>query len=123
MESDMKWMKTALTGLLMGAAVATPVLAADEACLQNNRIWGWQALNERTLVVTDREYKRYTVHLTGGCIGLDRYAGAGLEFRQKLNLGCLSQGDTVAFNSPGIGRQSCFVTSVESAAPSTPAPG
>jgi len=113
----MKWMRTALAGLLIGAALATPVLAAEEACLQNNRIWGWQALDQRTLVVTDRDYKRYTVHLTGGCIGLDRYAGASIVFRQKLNLGCLSQGDMVAFNSPGLGCMSCSVTNVEAAQP------
>jgi hypothetical protein len=119
-EIDMKWMRTALAGLLIGAALATPVLAAEEACLQNNRIWGWQALDQRTLVVTDRDYKRYTVHLTGGCIGLDRYAGASLVFRQKLDLGCLSQGDMIAFNSPGLGRMSCSVTNVEAAQPAPP---
>jgi hypothetical protein len=116
-EIAMKWMRTAFAGLLIGAALATPVLAAEEACLQNNRIWGWQALDQRTLVVTERDYKRYTVHLTGGCIGLDSYAGASLVFRQKLNLGCLSQGDMVAFNSPGLGRMSCSVTNVEAAQP------
>ena len=107
--------------LLIGVSLAQTVFAAeDKACLQNNRIWGWQAVNDRTLILTDRSYQRYTVNLSGGCINLDRYAGAKLVVRTKTNLGCLSQGDTIDFNSPGIGRLSCFVQGVRSGVPSTP---
>lgn len=115
----MKTLKSILAGLLLGAFSAGPVLAAaDEACLQNNRIWGWQALDQRTLVVTDRQMKKYTVHLTGGCLNLDKYVGAALLIRGKTELGCISQGDRIAFDSPGVGPLTCFVTSVQAGPPS-----
>jgi hypothetical protein len=107
--------------IVIGATLSNVALAADDkACLQTNRIWGWQAVNDRTLVLTDRAYNRYTVDLTGGCIGLDHYAGTKLMMRTKTSLGCLSQGDTIDFNSPGIGPLSCFVQSVRSGVPSAP---
>lgn len=116
----MKTTKMVLAGVLIGLSIVNPVLAAEKACLQNNRIWGWQAIDQRTLLLTDRSYKRFTVHLTGGCIGLDKYAGVGLVVRSKTSLGCLSQGDSIVFNSPGLGPLSCFVMSVDEGTPSTP---
>lgn len=119
----MKTMKAVLVGALLAANLASPVMAAgDDACLQNNRIWGWQAVDQRTLLVTDRTSKRYTVHLTGGCIGLKSYAAATMIFVPKTNLGCLSQGDKISFDSPGLGPMSCFVTTVDAGGPSTPPP-
>ena len=109
-------------GILLGLSAASPVLAAAEekTCLQNNRIWGWNALNDRTLVVTDRTYNKYTVNLSGGCINLRQYTGVNLLIRTKTDLGCVSAGDRVAFNSPGIGPLTCFVNSVQ---PGEPVPG
>lgn len=104
-----------MAGLLMAANLASPVLAAENACLQSNRIWGWQALNDRTLVVTDRTYNRYTVRLSGGCINLSQYTALPLIFRTKTDLGCVGQGDRIAFNSPGLGPLTCFVNGVEEA--------
>jgi hypothetical protein len=110
-----------LAGLLMAATLAPPVLAAGTACLQSNRIWGWQAVDDRTLIVTDRKYDRYTVRLTGGCINLSQYAGMALVIRTKTSLGCVSQGDMVAFNAPALGRMTCFVTEVKEGVPPPPA--
>ncbi len=111
----------AVSALLISLSVANPVLAAaDKACLQNNRIWGWQAVNDRTLILTDRSYDRYTVNLGGGCMGLDNYAGLKLMFRTKSALGCLSRGDTIEFDSPAVGPLSCFVQEVRGGVPSAP---
>ena len=119
----MKTSHAFLVGALMGVSLATPVLAAaDNACLQNNRIWGWQAVDDRTLIVTDRNYKRFTVHLTGGCIGLNRYAGASLVVRTANNLSCLMTGDRIAFNSPDLGSLTCVVTDTNPGVPSPPPP-
>ena len=117
----MKTLHAVLVGALMGVSLATPVLAAaDNACLQNNRIWGWRAVDDRTLIVTDRNYKRFTVHLTGGCIGLDKYAGASLVVRTATSLSCLMTGDRIAFNSPGVGPLTCVVTDTNPGEPSPP---
>jgi hypothetical protein len=104
-----------VTGLLMGATLASPVIAAENACLQSNRVWGWKALDDRTLEVTDRNYQRYTVHLTGGCIGLDKYAAAPLVISTRTSLGCVGQGDRIAFRAPGLGPLSCVVMDVNDA--------
>jgi hypothetical protein len=117
----MQKMKMVLVSALIGASLVNPVLAAkDKACLQNNRIWSWQAVNDRTLILTDRSYERYTVSLRGGCIGLDKYAGVKLVVRTKTSLGCLFQGDTIAFDSPGFGPLSCFVSGVRAGVPTAP---
>lgn len=107
--------RVVVAGLLLAATLAQPVMAAETACLQGNRVWGWQALDDRTLVVTDRNYKRYTVRLTGGCIGLSRYAAAPIEVSTRTNLGCMGQGDKVAFRAPGLGPLTCIVTDVTDA--------
>ena len=112
-----------ISAILVGVSLSNVALAAEEkACLENNSIWGWQAVNERTLIVTDRTYQRYTVNLSGGCTGLDHYAGAKLVIRTKSSLGCLAEGDTIKFDTPGIGPLTCFVKIVRAGVPSE-APG
>jgi len=107
--------RATVVGLLLGATLASPVMAAEEACLQANRIWGWQAINDRTISVVDRNYNRYIVHLTGGCINLRQYTAQPLAFRTRTDLGCVRQGDMIAFRSPDLGPLSCFVTGVDDA--------
>ena len=94
----------------------------EKACLQNNRLWGFDVIDERTLTITDRTYKRYTVHMTSGCVGLTK-AIIDIELRSKTALGCLERGDRVFFRSPGLGRLSCFVTEVENYRPPAPKEG
>jgi len=106
---------------LVAMNLVTPVLAAENACLQNNRIWGWQAVDDRTLIVTDRTYRRFTVHLTGGCIGLGKYAAASLIVRTSTSLSCLTTGDRIGFNSPGLGPLTCGVSDVRPGVPPPPA--
>jgi hypothetical protein len=106
-------MKTILVGALMGAMLASPVLAARrDACLQHHRIWTWRAVNERTVVVADRNYHYYTVHMNGGCIGLTN-GGAVLVFRTWQNLGCVDRGDIVGVRSPGLGFVTCSIAGVQ----------
>jgi hypothetical protein len=113
----MKMTRVVIGGVLMAATLASPVLAAESACLQSNRVWGWQAVDDRTLIVTDRNYKRYTVRLTGGCIGLDKYAAAPLVVQARTSLGCMGQGDRIGFQAPGLGPLTCTVTEVQDAPP------
>ena len=104
---------------LLAAAFGGSALHAEEkACVQNNRVWGWDAKDDRTLIITDRDYKKYTVSLRGGCIGLGRnYAGASIALVTRTSLGCLEGGDRVTFMSPGLGRLTCFVEDVKAGLP------
>jgi hypothetical protein len=115
-------MRNLLLGLFVAGALAVVAPhaghaqqppASQDTCLQNNRIWSWNAVNDRLLIVTDRTYRRYIVRLSGGCIGLSNYALTDLRFRTWTSLGCLQQGDNVAYRAPGLGRLNCFVEAVE----------
>jgi len=99
------------------ASAAAP--ASEKVCLQNNRIWGFDVVDERTLAVTDRNYKRYTVHMRSGCVGLTKVV-LDIRVRSTTALGCLGQGDFVSFRSPGLGRLSCAVSGVENYMPASP---
>jgi hypothetical protein len=106
-------MKTVLVGALMGAMLATPVLAASgDACLQHNRILSLRALDDRTVLATDRNYHRYTIHMNAGCIGLDN-AAAHLVFRTWQNLACVDRGDIIGVQAPGLGFVTCSVAGVQ----------
>ena len=99
-------------GGFSGPFAAAPVYDEGGACLQNNRIWGWRVLDERTLVVNDIRNRPFMVRLSGGCVGLTN-ANIQIAFRTSTNLGCLRRGDQVMFREPTLGAESCFVTEVE----------
>jgi len=111
-----------LTGLLIGMTLATPVLAQPhEACLQLNRMKGWQAVNDQTMVFTDVFDHRYTVRTEPRCEGLDK-GGARLVFHTWENLACLQQGQIISVIAPGTGRTTCAIASVTAGAPAPHAP-
>jgi hypothetical protein len=119
-------MKKALLALSAAAAIAVFVTAHPasaqpaapaQTCLQNNRIWSWNAVSDRLLIVTDRQYHRFIVRLSGGCIGLSAYPLTALRFNTFTSLGCLQRGDSVAYRAPGLGRLNCFVNNVQPYSP------
>lgn len=109
----MKRRNVIVAGALMGAMLATPVLAAaNSACLQHNRVWSWRAMDERTVLVTDRMKNRYTMNLRGACTGLTD-GGAVLVFRTWTNLGCVGTGDLLGVRTPGLGFVTCAISNVQ----------
>lgn len=122
-------MKKALSGFTVAALLSlmalphpasaqpAPAPSPQDTCLQNNRIWGWNAVNDRMLIVTDRSYRRFVVRLGGGCIGLGSYPLMGLAFHTWTDLGCLQRGDTVSYRAPGLGPLNCFVQEVQPYSP------
>ena len=113
----------ALASSAAPAAPEGPAASEAKACLQSNRMWGFNVVNERTLQITDRTYKRYIVHMTSGCVGLNN-AVLDVRLLSKTALGCLGQGDRVSFRNPdGLGRLSCVVTGVDNDVPPPPKAG
>jgi hypothetical protein len=114
----------ALFSTSLGASVALSQQAdapsapsSEKVCLQSNRMQNYDVVDDRTLVITDRFFKRYTVRMASGCVGLTP-AAMNVILRTRTSLGCFGQdGDSVAFNSPGLGPLSCFVTGVENYVP------
>ena len=99
-------------------AEAPSVTAAGEACLQNNRLWGWRVLNTRTVEVSDRTNKKFRIHLAGGCVGLNN-AVQTLAITGDSSLSCVRRGNFVAYRAPAVGRISCPIVEVERV-PTTP---
>jgi hypothetical protein len=113
----MKRTNAVLVGGLMGALLATPlVAAAGDACLQHNRIWNMRAVDDHTVVAMDLNYHRYTIHMNGGCVGLNN-AASHLVLRTWQNLGCLNRSDIIGVVSPGIGFVTCSVAGIQDGAP------
>lgn len=109
--------RTLLTVLTLAATlVATQVLAANADCLQRNRLQSWRAVDSRTMVMTDNQYKQYTVRMKGTCSNLDRPA-AILIYRTWQNLACLQSGDIIGVTAPGLGLVTCSVAGVSAGAP------
>jgi hypothetical protein len=114
----------AFVTLAVGSAAPTVPATAQGAfapdrytCLRNNRIWSWNVVDPRTMVVTDRGRNRYMVHLSGGCFGLDN-SSMRIGFRTATNLGCLQRGDRVSYRDFALNRiESCFVNAVEPLGP------
>jgi hypothetical protein len=107
----------AVSAVLATVAVSDTVLdgsafaRSNDVCLRSNRIWSTNVVNDRTIIVRDRQNNPFVVELSGGCTGLSSTLG-GVNFRTRTNLGCLSRGDRVDFRHRALGRNTCFVRDV-----------
>lgn len=111
-----------LIGALAGVMLATSVLAAAENdCLQHNRVVSWRAIDENTLVFTDRQMKQFTVEMRSRCDGATN-GGARLVYETWTNLSCLTPGMIIHVVAPGLIRSTCSVASIHAGAPDK-APG
>jgi hypothetical protein len=106
--------------------VTMPALAQEAACVRLNEIRSTETVNDRTLVVTNRQSDKYSIHMSGVCIGLSM-AGAVPIFRPQSELDCLKRGDRIGYNYPGQGlptsvrtvddQEVCFIESVTAGEP------
>ena len=101
---------------LLSAAVVTPALA-QEACISQKRMFSVQALDERTLIATDRQKNAYTIHMAGTCGGLWKGTSALGFHVMGSELSCIRAGDRITYPIPGAGRVSCYVAGVTAGAP------
>ena len=109
--------KSVLVGALMGAMLATPVMAAaNDTCLLHSRVWNMRTVDDRTVVATDLNKNRFTIHINAGCIGL-RNPASYLVFRTWQNLGCVDKGDLLGVQAPGLGFVTCSIAGVQAGAP------
>jgi hypothetical protein len=108
-----------LVGAIAGALMATPVLAAaGDNCLQHNRVVSWKALDEHTLVFTDRFMRQYTAEMKEACEGITR-GDAKIVYETWENLQCLEPGLIIHVVAPGI-RGTCAIGSVHAGSPAAP---
>ena len=109
-----KFLRAAAGLAIVAAASAVPTLpaAAQRHCLRNDNILRWEAPDDSTIIVSDRQRNRFLVRLDGNCSGI-RPTLFGMSFRTPTSLTCLRPGHEVRFEQPSWGRQSCFVRTVQ----------
>ena len=122
----MRFVTILTAAALLGVLTDAPALAQDDVCLRKNRVETIEVFDSSTLVATDRMYNKYTIHMSGICVGLDQYSQY-LTFRQTTQLGCLGAGDSIGYSHPGeavtiatLGfdnQRRCYVDSVTAGAP------
>jgi hypothetical protein len=104
----------ALAGAALASIVPAPTAFAQSsnACLRSNQIWSTSVVDDRTIIVNDRFMNPFVVELSGGCQGLRTNFGQRISFNTRSNLGCLGRGDRISFNDRILGRNTCFVSDV-----------
>ena len=105
-----------LIALLGSTLLATTVLAATQTdCLQHNRFQSWRAIDENTLVFTDKMMKPYMVKIESRCLGVTR-ADAHLIFETWEDMSCLDRSTLMYVIAPGLPRRRCMISSVHAGA-------
>ena len=114
----MKKILLAATALLALSAT-TPAGAQDtppkRACLRQDDIYNWTALNDRTLVVEDLLHRKYKLTLIGTCYDLKFHEVLAFKVIGSAGLGiaCVSPGDLVITRNFASGPTSCAITSIK----------
>lgn len=94
-------------------AVTQPVPPA-KACLRQDMVFGWNVVNDKLLIVTDRVGKKFAVSLMPGCFDLKFSERLGFKTFGGTRLSCLGHNDYVLVPpSAGLSRQRCFISDVQ----------
>jgi hypothetical protein len=104
-----------LAVVLILAAPMAASAAASDVCLRQDRIEGWNVLNDSTLIVSDRLNKKFKVSLTGACHSLQFLTRLAFKPFSGSGLSCLTRNDAVEASLPGYGPspERCLITDVE----------
>jgi len=83
-------------------------------CLRQDMIEGWNALNDNTLIVSDRMGKKFRLSLTGACHDLQFLTRLQFKPFSGSGITCLTRNDAVVAALPGFGgpSQRCLITEV-----------
>ncbi len=106
----------ALPAVAQADDAAAPV--SSKVCLPVGEIYNFNALDNKTLIITDNFHKKYKVGLIGTCTGLTFTQSLGFDSPGSTRLSCLSAGDSVISRELGGGnRMRCPVRSIEAYTP------
>lgn len=88
------------SSFLVAVTLCSGPATAQDVCLQSDRMQSLKVIDGQTILATDRAGKRYTIHMTATCVGLNRFAEL-LTFRPRTERACLQRGDTIGYSLPG----------------------
>jgi hypothetical protein len=111
-------MKIVALGAILAISLFTPAPAQPaqpgNVCLRQDMINGWDVVNDKTLIVTDRVGKKFTVSLMPGCLDLKFNLRLGFKAFGGTRLSCLGHNDYVLVPSgAGLPQQRCFISDVQ----------
>jgi hypothetical protein len=103
-----------IAALSAPSAFAQPAQLPNGQCLQQNRVYGWKVIDDRTLIVTDRSNRQYKVSLAPGCRDLKWPMRLGFSAGTGFGLSCVERHSflLVPPNGPDIA-QRCLIEDVQ----------
>lgn len=108
--------KTIIVAALSCLIASSQVLAAGQkVCLQRNRLQSWRAIDQNTLVLTDRSRKNYHVTFRNACPNATEPTATIVFSDSWRNLQCLRPGQAFNVTAPGRGPRTCRVATVTAA--------
>ncbi|HEX4534080.1 MAG TPA: DUF6491 family protein [Rhizomicrobium sp.] len=105
-------MKIKLLILAGVALLLAPPAMAQSSCLRIDRIYSFNAPDNRTLIVEDDLHQKFKLSLMGTCVGLTFKQGVAFKSMSPSSLACLGPADQVIVRQQGIGAQTCPINSV-----------
>lgn len=117
-------MKIAVPTLFSLSALLFPLSAASQpqtlnpakpppVCLRQDMVWGWQVVNNQTLIVTDRVQRKYKVSLKPGCLELKWPMHLAFKSFSGFGLSCLTRNDyLIVPPEAGLPSQRCYISDI-----------
>lgn len=108
--------KTIIAAALSCLIASSQVMATGQkVCLQRNRLQSWRAIDQNTLVMTDRSRKDYRVKFRNACPNVTEPTATIVFGHSWRNLQCLDPGQAFNVTAPGRGLRTCRVATVTAA--------
>lgn len=86
--------------------------ASGQTCLQINRMYSWDVVNQSTLLVKDTTQRKYRVTLNGKCAHSHFYDKVIFRPAATSSLACVTSGDRVHLSNRQGQLERCFVENV-----------
>jgi hypothetical protein len=98
-------------------ASVTPANPAP-VCLRQDMVGGWNVVDDKTLIVTDKAQKAYKVSLMAGCHDLKWHLRLGFKSYSGLGVSCLARNDYLTVPpETGMPAQRCFISDIAAYTP------
>src|SRR6185503_14107898 len=108
--------RLALRSLLTIVATASATIAQSQGvCLQLKDFASWWAVDENSIVYTDRQGHAYTMRFRDNCPSGTR--DPALVYRNMKRSGCITKGDTIDVTAGHIAPHACVVELLRVGAP------
>ncbi len=103
---------TAVLAQQPGPSSQPPAADSGQTCLQVNRMYSWELVNESTLMVKDSLKHRYRVALNGDCAYSNFYDKIIFRPLTQSTMGCVGVGDHVNLSDRMGQVERCYVKAI-----------